>query len=159
MLRAARESDFDDLHAVFSDPRAMRYWDRPPHAPEETRALLDYMIRAEGSHEFIVEHDGRAVGKAGCWQLPEVGYILHPDLWGRGLATEAVHAALTDAFACHPGLDRVTADIHPENVASARVLEKLGFAETRRAIAGPVDGPDFYQAIWFALPRGALRPL
>lgn len=59
-------------------------------------AFLDAMIAAapEESDDYVVEHQGRVIGKAGCWRLPEVGYILHPDYWGQGLAREALAAVI-----------------------------------------------------------------
>ncbi|MCR9125856.1 MAG: GNAT family N-acetyltransferase [Rhodobacteraceae bacterium] len=158
VLRAARRDDLTALHEVFSDPLAMRYWDRPPFSRDETAGLLDYMMTARGGHEFIVERDGRVIGKAGCWQLPEVGYILHPRYWGRGYATEAVGAALADVFAAYPDLDRITADIDPRNGASARVLHKLGFVETHRARATVQVAGTWCDSIYFALARNALKP-
>jgi hypothetical protein len=75
------------MHEVLSDSRAMLYWSTPPHQNlDETRAWLDSMISDPPGErdDFIVEHDGRAIGKTGCWRLPEIGFILHPDYWGRG---------------------------------------------------------------------------
>ena len=55
----------------------------------------------------------------------EVSYLLAPQYWGRGLATEAAGAAL--AYAAGPlALDRVVAAIAPENARSRRVAERLG---------------------------------
>ncbi|HTU94366.1 MAG TPA: GNAT family N-acetyltransferase [Solirubrobacteraceae bacterium] len=54
----------------------------------------------------------------------EIGWHLHPDSWGRGLATEAGAALLAYGFAL--GLDEIWAVTHPDNVRSARVCEKLG---------------------------------
>jgi [ribosomal protein S5]-alanine N-acetyltransferase len=55
----------------------------------------------------------------------ELGYDLHPDVWGRGLATEAARA--TVRLALGPlGIDRVVAVVKPNHAASRRVLEKAG---------------------------------
>jgi RimJ/RimL family protein N-acetyltransferase len=56
----------------------------------------------------------------------EIGYALRKDSWGRGLASEAVAAVLDFGFE-RMGLHRVGADTDPRNVASARLLERLGF--------------------------------
>ncbi len=56
-----------------------------------------------------------------------------PDLWGRGYAVQAASAVLTFAFE-ELGLTRVVADVDEPNVASIRVLEKLGMSRTGRAI-------------------------
>ena len=56
----------------------------------------------------------------------EIGFILHPSHQGRGLASDAVRTALEWAFG-PMGLHRVEADVEPANVASLRLLERLGF--------------------------------
>jgi len=60
----------------------------------------------------------------------EIGWTILPDHQGRGLATEAAGAAIADAWA-RAGVDHVVAYIRPDNPASLRVAEKLGF--TRRS--------------------------
>ena len=70
-LRPPRADDLEALHAVFSDPRAMRYWSQPAHDDiAQTRETLDNMI---GSHadtglEYVVERAGAVIGKAGPWR-------------------------------------------------------------------------------------------
>jgi [ribosomal protein S5]-alanine N-acetyltransferase len=86
-------------------------------------------------------HRGRPIGDSGLLALQECGCIdlgfrLAQSYWGNGLATEAAAAwfrtALDDFH-----IDRLTAFVHPENVASIRVLEKLRFhAERCDAIMG-----------------------
>lgn len=136
VLRAARADDLDPLHAIFSDPRAMRYWDRPAYdAPGPTQAFLDWFMtpQPDTREEYILELDGRCIGKAGVWARPEVGYILHPDVWGMGLAKEALEAILPRAFGKWPEQDHLTAETDPRNLASVRLLRRLGFRliETR----------------------------
>lgn len=55
----------------------------------------------------------------------EIGYTLHPDYWGRGYATEAARAIVHYLFTGF-GVGRVEASLHPDNTASARVLEECG---------------------------------
>jgi RimJ/RimL family protein N-acetyltransferase len=54
----------------------------------------------------------------------EIGWHLHPDSWGRGLATEAASALLARGFEL--GLDEIWAVADPDNQRSVRVCEKLG---------------------------------
>ena len=82
--------------------------------------------------DFVLEYLGRVVGKAGCWRLGEVGFILHPDYWGKGLAQEALGAAIPHIFASLP-IDRLEADVDPRNAAALRLLARFGFCEVRRA--------------------------
>lgn len=130
-LRSARSGDLDGLHAVLSDPRATLWWSTPPHETlEETRTWLDAMIANGPDHpDFVIELDGRVIGKAGFWRLPDVGYILNPDVWGQGLAAEAVGAAIDHVFRTRE-IETLTADVDPENAASIRLLERLGFVRT-----------------------------
>ena len=68
--------------------------------------------------DFIVELDGRLIGKAGLWRFPEIGFILHPDHWGRGFAREALGFVIDRAFDVH-GLPKVDADVDPRNATLA----------------------------------------
>jgi len=132
-LRPPRLEDIDAFHAIYSDPVAMRHWSRPPHETRgETAELVTRLIaeEAELGPEWAILHEGRVAGRVGLWKRWEFGYIIAPDLWGRGFATEAVRAFLPHAFARHPDCAAITADIDPRNTASARVLEKSGFEVT-----------------------------
>jgi RimJ/RimL family protein N-acetyltransferase len=63
----------------------------------------------------------------------EIGWWLVRRAWGRGIATEAASQVRDEGFA-RVGLDRIIARLQIENVASARVAEKLGMAPERHAI-------------------------
>ncbi|MDB5423968.1 MAG: acetyltransferase, including N-acetylase of ribosomal protein [Phenylobacterium sp.] len=154
-LRRAAPDDLEALHAIFSHPAAMRYWSSPPHAHrDQTRAWLDGMIGAppDLSDDFIVEYGGRAIGKAGCWRLPEIGYILHPDHWGQGLAFEALSAVVGHVFAARD-LDAIKADVDPRNHGSLKLLDRLGFVETHRAERTWLVGDEWCDSVYLALPR------
>lgn len=158
ILRPARMADLADLHEIMSDPRAMRYWSHAAHAgTERTERYLTGMVAAvPKAEEYMVElraAPGRVIGKAGCWRMDEVGYIFHPDVWGKGYAVEAMAAILPRAFARAPDLQAITADVDPRNAASLRLLARLGFqrsagAEVTLGLAG--DGMD---SVYLSLPR------
>ncbi len=155
LLRRARLEDAEPLHDVFGDTRAMRYWSTPPHAAlEQTRRFVEEMVEApeEISDDFVIELDGRPVGKAGCWRLPEVGYILHPDLWGRGLAREALEAVVERMFAVR-GQHALTADVDPRNERSLTLLLRLGFHETHRAARTWRVGDEWCDSVYLRLDR------
>ena len=154
-LRRARPDDLEALHAVFSHPAAMRYWSTPPHADlEQTRLWLDSMIEAspETSDDFVVEFEGRVIGKAGCWRVPEIGYILHPDYWGQGLAIEALTAVVTRVFDRFP-IAAIEADVDPRNTASLALLTRLGFRETGRAEKTVRVGDEWADSVYLSLPK------
>ena len=159
-LRRAAMVDATDMHRVLSDARAMRYWSGPPHESlDQTREWLAGMIAApaDESDDFVVVRDGRVIGKAGCWRLPEIGFILHPDFWGQGLAREALVGVIKHLFLAHR-MDAITADVDPRNTASLGLLERLGFVETGRAEATYEIAGELVDSIYLALPRGSLRP-
>lgn len=154
-LRRARIEDAADLFEVFADPRAMRYWDSPPHREiAATRGWLERVVAAPPgeSDDFILERDGRAIGKAGCWRRGEIGFILHPDHWGQGLATEALAAAIPHAFATLE-MDRLEADVDPRNAAALALLARFGFRETGRAARTVQVGDAWYDSVYLALSR------
>ena len=154
LLRRARESDLQPLHAMMSDPRAMRYWSSPPHPDlDTTRRWLDGMIAAppELSDDFIVERDGVVIGKLGAWRLPEIGYLLSPDCWGQGYAREALAAFIAHAFAHRT--DHLTADVDPRNTASLALLARAGFRETGRASRTWQVGDEWCDSVYLRLDR------
>ncbi|MFN5081650.1 MAG: GNAT family N-acetyltransferase [Brevundimonas sp.] len=154
-LRSARPGDLAAFHAILSDVEATRYWSTPPHRDlEQTRIWLDSMmsIPADEGVDFVVELAGEAIGKAGFYRWPEVGFILAPKAWGRGLAREAVGAAVDHVF--REGLTEVaTADVDPENLPSIRLLERLGFERTGSAERTWNIGGVWKDSLYFALIR------
>lgn len=156
-LRRARIEDLDAIHAILGNAAATRYWSTPPHADvEESREWLQSMIDAplEESDDYVVEYEGRVIGKAGCWRMPEIGFVLHPDYWGLGLAREAVAAAVASAFSRFP-VDALIADVDPRNAASLGLLKGLGFVETGRAEGSWDVGGETCDSVYLALSRPA----
>lgn len=148
-LRPPRPDDAEAFHAILSDSEAMRYWSTVPHETiEQTRQWLQSMIEippGEGE-DFIIEHRGQVIGKAGMFRFPEVGFILHPSAWGQGFATEALRPILDRAFGTH-GLARVVADVDPRNAACLRLLAGLGFREVGRRQRSWHIGGHWYDSV------------
>jgi [ribosomal protein S5]-alanine N-acetyltransferase len=87
----------------------------------------------------------------------ELGYVLGRRRWGRGLMNEALHALIGHAF---QALDirRLEAEVHPENLASARLLERIGFAREGLLRQRWVAAGRPYDVIAFGLLRHEYRP-
>ncbi len=109
----------------------------PAASPADSDRIIDFFVQhARAGLGFrwamITEADGAFVGALGFNHLgacPELAYHLHPDAWGAGLMAEACRAALawvSGAF----GPQTAQAFIDPENVASVRLAERLGFRAT-----------------------------
>lgn len=159
LLRPAGKQDLKQLHQVFSNPAAMQYWDSLPHShPAQTAETLDRMIGTPLSRgeDFIVEFNGRAIGKAGFWRFPKISFIFHPDQWGMGLATEAV-TALVEHGLQKRKLPAITADVDPRNSRSIRLLEKLGFVESHREANTIKIGDNWCDSVYFFLETPGAR--
>jgi ribosomal-protein-alanine N-acetyltransferase len=138
VLRMWAAEDADALFALVSDAEVMRYvddgkpWTDPARAREFVGRFAEcWRVNGYGRWAVIERDGGRVVGSCGFGPLAETceidfGYIFASDCWGRGYATEAARAALGYGFECL-GLKEVIANTVPENTASRRVLEKLGF--------------------------------
>ena len=136
ILRRARLEDLEAMHAVFSDERAMQYWSHGPHEDiAQTKGWLDSMIaaRPEESDDFLITVDGEVIGKLGAWRIPEIGFIIRSDRWGRGYAREALRAFLAHIFRTR-GAEFLTADVDPRNAASLKLMTDHGFVRTGYAV-------------------------
>ena len=145
--------DLGPIHALLSNPVAMRYWSTAPHKVlGESEAWLRSMVEADSaiSDDFILEYEGRVIGKLGCWQLPEIGFLLDPAVWGRGLASEAM-AAFLDRRRRIGSPERIPADVDPRNTASLRLLRKHGFVETGRASRTWCIGGEWCDSVYLEL--------
>ena len=153
LLRRPRPDDLDAFFTIMSDARGMRYWSTLPHADREvTRTWLDQKIQrtAAGGEDFAIEFDGRVVGDVGAGRLPDFGFMIHPEYWGQGIATEAATAFIDHAFS-KKLTDQLLADVDPRNVASLRVLAKLGFAKTGEAKNTFLLGTEWCDSTYLAL--------
>jgi len=93
---------------------------------------------------FVLKETGALFGSGGLiweedWQLFQVGYNIMTTHWSRGYTTEAMRAILRFASE-NLGIKKVSGGHAKENVASARVIEKLGFVYDRDDITPHVDG-------------------
>lgn len=155
LLRRAVPTDVAAIHAIMSSPEAMRYWSTLPHetmAETEDWFEKQFFSGDPARDEWVIEFDGRVVGNIGIWNAPEFGFILHPDVWRRGIAYEAATAYIAHVFATQP-IDAITADVDPRNDASLGLLKKLGFKETGRAENTFLIGGVWYHSIYLALAR------
>ncbi len=142
-LRHLAPADIDALGVIQADPEVMRYVSGRPLSRDETAAQVDRIVAYQTALGFslwgVVDRATDALlGRAGLLVqiidgVPEVevAYLLARASWGRGLGTEVAEAVGRHAREVI-GLRRVVALVHPANVASARVVTKLGFATERR---------------------------
>ncbi|MFE6618255.1 GNAT family N-acetyltransferase [Streptomyces sp. NPDC057740] len=137
-LRAFEDADTNDLFALHSSAHVLRYWDSPPWTERERAEKFIARCREMEKHgtgtRLAVDRvsDGAFIGwcTLDSWnpdfRSASLGYCFDDAAWGHGYATEAARALLRWAFDTLD-LNRVQAEADTRNVASARVLEKLGF--------------------------------
>ena len=134
-LRAPQPEDLAPLHAIQSREDVARWLYWGPRSLEDVSRSLERQIGQDRTRELalvavrrdtgeLIGHLTLTLGPAEHRQA-EIGFMFHPDHHGRGYATEASRAVLALAFTTYD-LHRVYGRLEPRNIASARVLERLG---------------------------------
>jgi RimJ/RimL family protein N-acetyltransferase len=145
-----------------SRPQVTRYLGWPTHSSvEATRAFVASDVEAwarDGMGSWLVFEtvSGALLGStglhAGEGRDAATGYLLVPEAWRKGFATEVLAAVVEQARAV--GVRRLTASVHPDNRASVRVLEKVGFVpapELGAVLAFPnLDASRPLPVLWFS---------
>lgn len=139
LLRPLCAADAPGLFNIFSDAAVMRYWSTPPWPTiDEAHALIARDLKAMPAGDYLrfgLERldDQALIGTCTLFSISttcrraEVGYGLASAAWGKGYMHEALTALLDYGFT-KMNLNRAEADIDPRNHASAKSLERLGFA-------------------------------
>jgi RimJ/RimL family protein N-acetyltransferase len=135
IVREMRSTDVESLHRLFSDPLLMRFWPVFTQAQTEARVAEDIRRYAQdgiGLWAMTIRGSDEAIGDCGLVRHDvdgametDIGWHVLRAHWGQGYATEAARASRDYAFA-QLGVERLVAQIHPENYASRRVAEKIG---------------------------------
>jgi RimJ/RimL family protein N-acetyltransferase len=138
VLRPFRHADAPDLFAIYSDPEVYRYvpiggWKEMDEAHQRIARDIHTMTAGEILRLAVQRRDdSRVVGEVLLFNFAEasgraeIGYALAREAWGCGYAREALPPLIDYAFDAL-GLRRLHANVDPRNVASAKVLERLGF--------------------------------
>ncbi|MGL4974592.1 MAG: GNAT family N-acetyltransferase, partial [Bosea sp. (in: a-proteobacteria)] len=142
-LRPHTIDDVASVRQLWANPDVVSFISGTPSTPEESWArLLRYIGHwaAFGTGYFAIldKPDGRYLGECGFMEFQreitpslagsaEVGWVLMPDAWGRGVAFEAMTAIL-GWYGDRPDALPLSCIIAPGNAASIKVASKLGFA-------------------------------
>jgi len=129
-LRPLTLDDIDAVHGWAQLPASCRYQPWGPNTYQET---VEYVRRvlAEGPNHMVhaVVVDGEGVGTADLTlhgpSTGEIGYGIHPQRWGQGIATATARELLRRGFTEH-GRHRMFGTCDPRNIASAAVMRKVG---------------------------------
>lgn len=147
ILRPFREGDAEAMYRNWtSDERVAKYCRWYAHkSAAETEAYLEMCLKAEYCLAITLKGTDEPIG---CIDLvgentvgiPEIGYVLAYEHWGKGLMTETVKAVLDDLLA--RGYEKVGACHDVNNPASGRVMEKCGMTYVRSCMAQKKFGSD-----------------
>jgi ribosomal-protein-alanine N-acetyltransferase len=135
-LRHFTPDDADDLYHIYSYPELFKYMSNEKKLSwEQTVGVINSLTENWQQHQVgvwavVYKKDRKLIGHCGFKFLEntqeiQIGYLLLPSYWGMGLGTEAASAALKYGFEVAK-LERVVAVAKPENIASRRVMEKVG---------------------------------
>ncbi len=169
-LRTYTLDDFEEFFDLHRREDVARYL---PWHPRDQQAAREALQRHQGLEIEVDDQgltlagidkvSGRLVGdfvlilRSVEHQRGEVGYVLHPDFAGRGLATEGASHMLDIAFG-RLGLRRVIARIDARNRASARVLSKLGMRHEAHLVENELFKGEWTDEDDFAILRSEWSP-
>lgn len=145
LLRRFTINDVNALTKILSDPEVMHFSTQGPMDKQETwnfienKILKNYKKDGFSFRAVIHKADNKLIGFCGLSMLElegkeyiEIGYRFAKEYWGKGLATEAAQAIVNYAKnVLH--LPKIYAIVDPANIASVRVLEKIGMQFVRKA--------------------------
>jgi ribosomal-protein-alanine N-acetyltransferase len=138
ILRQLTEQDAEAVYQYFSKPEVVRYYDldlftAPSQAIETIARWNSRYAEGRGIRWGIAaKEDDQIIGSCGFFnwskkdQRAEIGYELDIDHWNKGVMTEVVSTVIKFGFE-QLKFNRIEAHFHPDNVASERVLSKVGF--------------------------------
>jgi ribosomal-protein-alanine N-acetyltransferase len=165
-LRPFARTDVDFLYRLWTDPDVRRYlWDDELIPRETAEEVVESSLASFGQHGFgfwtvsLRERD-ELIGFCGLRHFTddfgagpdvEILYGVAPAYWKQGIASEAAQAVLQFGFE-QAGLETIQAGADPPNVASIRVMEKLGMRFARQTCIHGLD------AVYYACSRAAFRP-
>ena len=141
LLRKMTDADAAEILFLRSDDTVMQYIDREKtKSLEEAIAFIQKINTAVDNNESIMwaialqDKPDTMIGNICFWRIDkqhyrsEVGYMLHPGFWGKGIMKEALLATVNFGFN-KMKLHSIAGHINPENVVSGIVLEKCGFVK------------------------------
>ena len=144
LLRHLVMDDLDELFKLYSDPEIRKYFPDGVKNYEETKEELEWFLNGHPEHPelglwaTIHKETGKFIGRCGLlpWEIDsklevEVAYLLDKNFWHQGLATETAKGILSYAFD-NLNLSRIICLMHPDNIASQRVAQRIGMNLERK---------------------------
>lgn len=137
LVRETTIEDVDAFYRIYQDESITAFMENLyPNREDEIRYTRDYIKEVYGFYGFgmwsvCYRETGEVIGRAGLsmragFETPELGYVIAAEYQKKGIATEVCRAILNYGKQ-NLNLDWIRAIMHPQNQASARLCQKLGF--------------------------------
>ena len=140
LLRKFRLEDAPELFAQRTNDEVWKYIDKPKTQNlEEAMELIKKILAAYENNEGIawvmeLKESEKNIGNISFWRIEkenhraEIGYLLLPEYWGKGIVKEAIDAVVEYGFR-EIKIHSIEANVNPNNKASLKLLEKAGFTQ------------------------------
>jgi ribosomal-protein-alanine N-acetyltransferase len=141
VLRELSLNDLTALNALRTNEQVYFHLNKAPDASiEATKQKIEEILDLQQKNDAIFwviilkENPGQMIGNIGFWRMQkehhraEVGYILHPDHWQKGIMKEALKVVVEYGLK-KMKLHSIEANINPDNTASGTLLESCGFVK------------------------------
>ena len=127
IIRRMREEDLEPLYRLLSDPPVMEYLE-PPFSAEKTETFLKNCGMKEAPQVYTVEDEngfaGYVIYHPYDQDSMEIGWVLYPEYWGKGYASELTEQLIEKARTAKKAL---IIECDPGQSVSRHIAEKYGF--------------------------------
>ena len=156
LLREFVTADWPAVLTYQRDPRYSQYYEWTDRTPGDAQRFVQMFLdqqeeqpRRKFQLAVVLKDTGQLIGNCGIRKAAiasheaDIGYELAPDHWGNGYATEAAHAIVQFGFE-ELNVHRIWAWCIADNLASARVLEKIGLK-----LEGRLRDKEYFKGRWW----------
>lgn len=162
LLRSLTMEDLSAMYFLRTDPQVIEHFNRPPDAsPEVTKQKMNDILQAQEKNEGILwviclkDDPATMIGNFGYWRIikehfrAEIGYLLHPNHWRKGIMKEVMQVLVPYAFDVMK-IHSIEANINPDNIASGALLESCGFEKEAYHRENYYHDGKFYDSIIYS---------
>ncbi|WP_202710943.1 GNAT family N-acetyltransferase [Sporosalibacterium faouarense] len=144
ILREMTSKDLDELSRILTDPRTMKFWEKP-FSINQVENWIERNIKAYKQYGYgrwlvCLKEENRVIGDVGFLVVDindkvenDLGYIIHADYWNKGYGKEAAEACLNYGFT-KLGMKRIIANMAWDHYSSIKLAKKIGMKEENEFI-------------------------
>lgn len=162
LLRRLTNDDFEEVIALRGNPETMKFIPRPlvktkEDALEHLRMMEEKIVNNTGINWGItIKGNPKIIGIIGHYKIQpenhrsEIGYMMLPEFNGKGYMSEAIKVVLAYGFD-QLNLHSIEAVIDPDNVASEKILQKIGFVKEAHILENELWDGKFWDSVIYSL--------